>query len=66
VVCELADDEAETGIGGIAGMAKDVLASVAIEVTSDAAIFVVAEGAPFAVERGQVLVRAFKAPVDGF
>jgi hypothetical protein len=66
VVAELSDEEPETGIGEIAGEAKDVLAGVAVELTDDAAIFLVKEGAPFAVERGQVLVRAFKSPIDGF
>jgi hypothetical protein len=66
VVAELPDDESETGIGQTACQAENVLASVAIELTDDAAIFLVKEGAPFLVERGQVLVRSFKAPIDGF
>jgi hypothetical protein len=66
VVSKLADAEPETRIGGLAGVAKDVLPCIAIELTDNAAVFVVKEGAPFTVERGQVLLRAFEAPVDGF
>ena len=32
--------------------------------TDDAAVFLVHEAAAFTVERGQVLVRAFKSPVN--
>jgi hypothetical protein len=66
VVAELPDDEPETGIGEIASEAEDVLTGIAVELADDAAIFLVKEGATFAVERGQVLVRSFKAPIDRF
>jgi hypothetical protein len=66
VVAELPDEDSETGIGEIPLQAKDILASVAIELSDDAAVFVVKEDAPFMIERGQVLVRAFKSPIDRF
>jgi hypothetical protein len=69
VVSELPDDEPETGIGRLAVEAKDVLACVAVELTQEAGIFLVKpglEGVPFSVERGQVLIRAFQSPIDGF
>jgi hypothetical protein len=69
VVAELPDDEPETGIGGVAPEAKDVLAHIALEVTDDAAVYFVEpseEGQPFSIERGQVLIRSFNSPIDGF
>jgi hypothetical protein len=69
VVSELSNDQADTGIGEIASKAKDVLAGIALEVADDGAIFLVKpfeERAPFTVERGQVLIRAFESPIDGF
>lgn len=66
VVCELSDDDPDTGIGELASKAKDVLAGIALELTDDAAVFLVKDRPPFAVERGQVLLRAFKTPIDGF
>jgi hypothetical protein len=66
VVAELPDDEPETRIGQITGQAENILTGIGIEVTDDAAIFLVEEGAPFVIERGQVLIRSFKAPIDGF
>lgn len=65
VVSELPDDEPDTGIGRLAAETEDVLAGIALELTDDAAIFLVKEGVPFSVERGQVLVRSLKPPVDG-
>jgi hypothetical protein len=67
VVSELSDNEPETGIGH-AGKAEDIFAAVAIELTDNAAIFLVKpreEDRTFVIERGQVLVRSFKTPVDG-
>ena len=66
VVAELPDDEPDTGFGELAAEAYDVLAGLALEVSNDAAIFLAKKDLPFAVERGQVLIRAFEAPVDGF
>jgi hypothetical protein len=66
VVGELSDDEPDTGIGKLAAEVKDILAGIALEVTDDEAVFLVAEGVPFSVERGQVLVRSFDSPIDGF
>jgi hypothetical protein len=69
VVAELPDDESDTRIGRLPIETEDVLARVAIELTDDAAIFLVdspQEGPPLGIERGQVLVRAFKSPIEGF
>jgi hypothetical protein len=69
LVTELPDDEPETGFGKLAANPKDVLAGIALEVTHDGATFVVKpfeEPLPFLVERGQVLLRAFDSPIDGF
>lgn len=66
VVRELPDDDPDTGMGQLSFEAKDVLAGIALEVTDDEAIFLVNDGVSFTVERGQVLVRAFESPIDGF
>jgi hypothetical protein len=66
VVSELPDDQPDTGVGEFPAEAKDVLAGVALEMTDDGVVFLVKEGVPFVVERGQVLVRSFKSPIDGF
>ena len=66
VVAALADDDPETGIGQLPFEAKDVLAGIALEVSNDSAVFLAKEGVPFTIERGQVLVRAFDSPINGF
>jgi hypothetical protein len=69
VVAELADDDADPGVGRIAVDPKDIFARVALELTNDSAVFLVKpreESEPFLIERGQVLVRSFQSPIDGF
>jgi hypothetical protein len=69
VVSELPDDEPETGIGRLAVEAEDVLACIAVELTDEAGIFLVKpseEPLPFSVECGQVFVRLFESPINGF
>jgi hypothetical protein len=66
VVAELPDDQPDTGVGRITIDPKDIFAGIALEVTNDSAIFLCKEDLPFSIERGQVLVRSFDSPVDGF
>ena len=69
VVSKLPDDESDPGIGRLPIETKDILAGIAIELTHDAAVFLVdprLKGGSFLIERGQVLVRSFESPIDGF
>lgn len=66
VVSELPDDQSDAGVGELPFKAEDILAGLAIEMSNNSAALLVKEGTPFAVESGQVLLRAFESPVDGF